>query len=55
MAGSIENNKFAKSIFPAYPLDEAISWIQLNMEPEDVFSEKQLETWARDSGFTKEG
>lgn len=54
MAGSKENKNFADSIFPAYPLDEAISWIQSNMEPEDVFSEEQLEAWARDCGFTQE-
>lgn len=54
MARSMENKKFAESIFPAYPLDEAISWIQNNMEPEDIFNGTKLATWAEDSGYVKE-
>ena len=55
MAKSKENKAFSEAIFPRYPLDEAISWIQSNMEPEDVFSDEKLEEWARESGFTQEG
>lgn len=54
MAAYTDNKKFADAILPQYLLDEAIQWIQSNMEPEDVFSNKQLEQWAIDSGYVSE-
>lgn len=54
MAGPRENKAFAKAIFPTWPLDDAIGWIQSNMEPEDVFDTKQLSQWAIDNGFVEE-
>ena len=38
---------------PSYPLDSAVIWIQDNLMPEDVFTQKQLETWAYDAGFKR--
>lgn len=35
-------------------LDVAIDWIQRNLEPDDVFSEKQLDNWAESNGYIKE-
>jgi len=35
------------------PLDECISWMQQNLEPEDIFSEKQLSNWAEAAGWIK--
>lgn len=35
-------------------LDTAISWMQSNLEPEDIFSEKQLSNWAEANGYIKE-
>jgi hypothetical protein len=35
-------------------LDEAISWIGNNLEPDDVFSIKELELWAELNGYVKE-
>lgn len=35
-------------------LDEAIHWIGSELDPEDVFSEKQLSSWAEANGFIKE-
>jgi len=32
-------------------LDNAISWIQDNLEPDDVFSEKKLQEWAEENGY----
>lgn len=29
-------------------------WIRENKSPDDVFSEKQLEKWAEENGYTKE-
>ena len=47
MAGSREDEDFAKAILCTYPLDEAIEWIGMNMCPEDVFSDEQLKSWAK--------
>lgn len=35
-------------------LDYAIEYIGGNLEPDDVFSTKQLEEWAGKNGYTKE-
>lgn len=35
-------------------LDEAISWIGSNLQPDDVFSIADLESWAEDNGYVKE-
>jgi hypothetical protein len=48
MTTSAENQSFAASMLPAYPLDDAIYWIKKNLEPEDVFEEAVLEKWAID-------
>lgn len=34
-------------------LDVAVVWIGDNLEPEDVFSQRQLEDWAFADGFRK--
>jgi hypothetical protein len=35
-------------------LDIAISWIGSNLDPDDVFSTKDLENWAESNGYVKE-
>ena len=35
-------------------LENAISWIADNMEPENVFSDTQLAAWAEANGFIQE-
>lgn len=35
-------------------LDNAISWIQDELEPDDVFTVKQLTEWAENNGFIKQ-
>jgi len=35
-------------------LDNAIEWIQSQLEPDEVFTEKQLISWAESNGFVKE-
>lgn len=52
MASRLENRKFAEALLPSNLLDDVIDWIQANMAPEDIFSKKQLEQWASDSGYT---
>jgi hypothetical protein len=39
---------------PKYLLDDSVSWIQNNLEPDDVFSAEQLETWAENNGYKLE-
>jgi hypothetical protein len=34
-------------------LDSAIEWMQDNLEPDDVFTEKSLIAWAESNGFIK--
>lgn len=35
-------------------LDSAIDWISHNLDPQEVFSDKDLEYWAEKNGFKKE-
>lgn len=44
--------QFASALF-ANMLDESIGWIQSNMDPEDVFSDEQLVSWAESNGYKK--
>ena len=37
-----------------YPLDTTIEWIQNNLEPEEVFDEATLKSWAKNNGFVEE-
>jgi hypothetical protein len=34
-------------------LDDAVTWIAANLEPEDVFSDIELCAWAQKAGFVK--
>jgi len=49
-----QNNNFIQALLPQYPLDEAIDWIQNNLDPDDVFTEQQLRDWAEASGFVED-
>jgi hypothetical protein len=35
-------------------LDEAIDWIKNNLKPDDVFDNKELESWAESNGYIQE-
>lgn len=35
-------------------LDKAIDWIESNLEPNDVFSDKELGAWAEANGYIKQ-
>ncbi len=37
-----------------HALDRAIDWISSNLEPIDVFSEKDLEAWAEANGYKRD-
>ena len=54
MIGSRDSKNFIDSLIDRDLLQEAINWIGSNLEPEDVFSEKQLEEWAENNDYFKE-
>lgn len=54
MIGSRLEKDFVDSVVSSNLLAEAIDWIQSNLEPEDVFSEKQLGDWAAENDYVKE-
>lgn len=35
-------------------LDNAIAWIDSNLDPDEVFDQKKLEAWAESNGYVKE-
>ena len=35
-------------------MNDIIQWIKDNLEPQEVFSESQLEEWAKNNGFVEE-
>lgn len=41
------------AIRSALDTDYVLEAVQENFEPEDVFKEEQLETWAENNGWTK--
>lgn len=38
-----------------YPLDNILDWITSNLDPNDVFDESRLRTWAEDHGYVDHG
>lgn len=53
-----QDRDFKKAVvidnLPDSLLQDAIDWVGKNMDPEDVFSEHDLTTWAESMGFVKE-
>jgi len=49
MRDSVDEVKMSSS-----SLDNAIYWISNHMNPDEIFSEKQLKEWAESNGYTKE-
>jgi len=54
MASQQQNKAFTEALLPQYPLDEAVDFIQSNLDPADVFTDKQLCDWAESNGYKKE-
>lgn len=46
-----ENKDFTDAIMPMYPLDQAIEWINDNLDPDQVFTDNKLKTWAENNGY----
>ncbi len=51
MAASVDETTVKMS---SSSLDNAISWIQDNLDPDDVFTKGQLIEWAENNGYVKE-
>jgi len=51
---SRQDRDFLDSVISSSLLEDALFWIEKNMEPADVFSEKVLEAWAVGHGMTLE-
>lgn len=54
MASYAQNKDFAEMILTTYPLDAAIDYVQKNMNPGDVFEERDLIRWAEQNGYIKD-
>jgi hypothetical protein len=56
MANAKKNDEFWEHMKKdTWPLDDAIEWIKKNLNPEDVFSKSDLDVWAAENDYTKEG
>ena len=49
-----KNKEFLLTLINETLLDDAIDWIKMNLTPEEVFNENDLEDWAYENGFTKD-
>jgi len=54
MASTKQNNDFLRDVIPSDLLDQAIEYIQKNLNPEDVFTDNQLQDWAESNDYVKE-
>ena len=50
---SSQDRSFIQSTIETTLLQNAIDWIQTNLEPDAVFTEAQLEQWAENNDFVK--
>lgn len=41
-----QDKAFIESLIPSSLLEQAVEWIKSNMSPEDVFDERDLQTWS---------
>lgn len=49
-----DGDKFINSIIDSDLLSNAISWINSNLSPDDVFSSEKLDEWASENGYKKD-
>ena len=54
MTTTKQDRNFLDEVVGSELLAKAIEWIAQNMEPEDVFSERQLKEWAENAGLVEE-
>lgn len=51
--GNRLEDRFIREAITPDLLENIVDWITDNLSPEDMFSEKQLEEWAEENGFTR--
>jgi hypothetical protein len=51
---SSDEQKFRDEMVSLNLLDDAVAYITTYFGPEDIFSEKALNTWAEENGYIKE-
>jgi len=49
-----EYKRFTDAIYTPNVLDEAIGWIQDNLNPDEVYLKDTLDEWALNNGFIRE-
>jgi len=49
-----DNKNFVNSVLGSNVLEDAVEWIKNNLQPDEVFTEDELGTWAYENGFLKE-
>ena len=54
MSTAQQDRNFISSVISNTLLEDSIEWIKENMNPEDVFSDAQLEAWAKENGFIED-
>lgn len=54
MTTTSQDRSFRDELIANDLLEQAIDWIKNNMEPEEVFTEQQLEKWAENNNYKKE-
>lgn len=54
MTTRLQDSNFLNAVLPNNLLEDSIEWIGSNMNPEEVFDEKELRYWALNNGFSEE-
>jgi hypothetical protein len=49
-----EDKAFIESVIDRTLLEASMEWIGNNLSPGDVFSERMLESWAKENGYIKD-
>lgn len=50
-----QETDFINNVIGRGILDEAVDWVKSNLEPDEVYDKEELEEWAENNGFVKEG
>jgi len=50
---SSEDRRFLEEVIGSRVLESAIDWIQNNLNPSDVFTERDLDSWATLNDYEK--
>lgn len=49
-----QDSQFIKDVIDRTLLESSIDWINSNLDPDNVFDEEKLESWAENNGYVKE-